>query len=70
MDERLKRAIAQHHGTHPDAIREDYEIPGDSLDRIELAMSIEFALCVEIGDADIESWRTYGDIARSLKAVA
>jgi acyl carrier protein len=63
--ERLQSIVAEQLGVEPDQVVRDAEfvadLNADSLDMVELVMSLEEEFGVEISDEDVESIRTVGD---------
>jgi acyl carrier protein len=65
--ERLQSIVAEQLGVEPDQVVREAEFIGDlnadSLDMVELVMSLEEEFGIEISDEDVESIRTVGDAA-------
>lgn len=63
--ERLQSIVAEQLGVEADQVVRDAEfvadLNADSLDMVELVMSLEEEFGVEISDEDVESIRTVGD---------
>jgi acyl carrier protein len=63
--ERLQSIVAEQLGVEPDQVVRDAEfiadLNADSLDMVELVMSLEEEFGVEISDEDVEGIRTVGD---------
>lgn len=63
--ERLQSIVAEQLGVEPDQVVREAEfvadLNADSLDMVELVMSLEEEFSVEISDEDVESIRTVGD---------
>ncbi len=63
--ERLQSIVAEQLGVEPDQVVREAEfvadLNADSLDMVELVMSLEEEFGVEISDEDVESIRTVGD---------
>lgn len=71
IDERLKRIISEQLGVEesqvtPNASFEE-DLNADSLDLVELIMSLEEEFGVEISEADAENIRTVGDAQEYIK---
>ena len=70
---RVKMIIAKHLGMNEDAItmsssfRDD--LGADSLDMVEISMSVEEEFDVEISDADAETLGTVGDFINFLNEI-
>lgn len=63
--ERLQSIVAEQLGVEPDQVVREAEfvadLNADSLDMVELVMSLEEEFGVEISDEDVETIRTVGD---------
>lgn len=63
--ERLQGIVAEQLGVEPDQVTRDAEfvqdLNADSLDMVELVMSLEEEFGVEISDEEVENIRTVGD---------
>lgn len=63
--ERLQGIVAEQLGVEPDQVTRDAEfvqdLNADSLDMVELVMSLEEEFGVEISDDEVENIRTVGD---------
>lgn len=63
--ERLQSIVAEQLGVEPDQVVREAEfvadLNADSLDMVELVMSLEEEFGIEISDEDVESIRTVGD---------
>lgn len=63
--ERLQSIVAEQLGVEPDQVVREAEfvqdLNADSLDMVELVMSLEEEFGVEISDDDVENLRTVGD---------
>ena len=63
--ERLQGIVAEQLGVEPDQVQRDAEfvqdLNADSLDMVELVMSLEEEFGVEISDEEVENIRTVGD---------
>lgn len=63
--ERLQGIVAEQLGVEPDQVKRDAEfiqdLNADSLDMVELVMSLEEEFGVEISDDEVENIRTVGD---------
>ena len=71
MDERLKRIISEQLGVDesqvtPNASFEE-DLNADSLDLVELIMSLEEEFGVEISEEDAEKIRTVGDASEYIR---
>ena len=62
---RLRRIVADHLEVDPDKVTEKAsfidDLGADSLDTIELLMAAEEEFDIELGDAEVEQCRTFGD---------
>ena len=63
--DRLKKIVVEQLGVDEDEVRPDAsfvdDLNADSLDLVELIMSLEEEFGTEISDADVEKIRTVGD---------
>lgn len=64
--ERLQSIVAEQLGVEPDQVVREAEfvqdLNADSLDMVELVMSLEEEFGVEISDDEVENLRTVGDV--------
>lgn len=71
MYERLQSIVAEQLGVEPDQVVREAEfvqdLNADSLDMVELVMSLEEEFGVEISDDDVENIRTVGDAVEYIK---
>ena len=74
MIERIKEAIAKQLRMSPDEIADDAaileDLGADSLDVVEMLMTLEDEMSITIPDDDVASLRTVKDIADYLENVA
>ena len=70
--EKLKEILAEQLEANPDIITPQTDIAGelgaDSLDVVELAMSVEDEFNVIIPDEEIENLKTVGDVVEFIQA--
>ena len=66
LNEKLRGLMAEQLGVEPGEIKPDSNIledlGADSLDVVEMVMTIEDAFDIEIEDSDVEAMRTVADI--------
>ena len=71
IEEKVKRIIRDKLKIDPSEIVSEAklrdDLGADSLDAIELIMSIEYEFEIEIPDEDAEKWFTVGDLAKYLE---
>lgn len=71
MYERLQSIVAEQLGVEPDQVVREAEfvqdLNADSLDMVELVMSLEEEFGVEISDDDVENIRTVGDAVEYIE---
>lgn len=64
--------IADHIGF--DAVTDDQHIGNDlaidSLDRVDLALTLEQEFDIKIDDAALEEWQTVGDVVKTVEKLA
>ena len=64
--ERLQGLVAEQLGVEPDQVTTEAEfiqdLNADSLDMVELVMSLEEEFGIEISDEEVENIRTVGDV--------
>jgi acyl carrier protein len=68
----VHKIIAENIGVELDRVADEaklFDLGADSLDIIELAMTIEQELGVELREDCEADWRTVGDVVRSVEAV-
>ena len=69
--ERLQSIVAEQLGVEPDQVVKDAEfvqdLNADSLDMVELVMSLEEEFGVEISDDEVENIRTVGDAVEYIE---
>lgn len=69
--EKIKKIISEQFGISEDDITEDTvlleDLDADSLDLIDLAMSLEDAFEVEVPDEELENFKTVGDIVKYIE---
>lgn len=72
VNERLRALVCDQLGVAPDDLAEDANIlddlGADSLDVVELVMSIEEVFEIEIADEEAETLRTLGDVERFVNS--
>ena len=68
--EKIKGIISEQFGISVDDITEDTvlmeDLDADSLDLIDLAMSLEDCFEVEVPDEELEAFKTVGDIVKYI----
>ena len=71
LRETCTRIVCENIGTHPDQVNDAAslrdDLGADSLDCVELLMSIEEAFGIAIPDEDMEGADTFGDMIEYLK---
>lgn len=69
--EKIKKIISEQFAISEDDITEDTvlleDLDADSLDLIDLAMSLEDCFEVEVPDEELESFKTVGDIVKYIE---
>lgn len=69
--EKIKKIISEQFAIHEDDITEDTvlleDLDADSLDLIDLAMSLEDCFEVEVPDEELENFKTVGDIVKYIE---
>lgn len=69
---RLVASVAETLGVAPDRITDAATIYGDlgadSLDIVELLMTVEEAFGIELADATVDEVKTFGDLLRTVEA--
>ena len=69
--EKIKSIISEQFGISEDDITADTvlmeDLDADSLDLIDLAMSLEDCFEVEVPDEELESFKTVGDIVKYIE---
>ncbi len=69
--EKIKKIISEQFAIHEDGITEDTvlleDLDADSLDLIDLAMSLEDCFEVEVPDEELENFKTVGDIVKYIE---
>lgn len=74
MFEKLKSLLVEDLSVNPDDVRPDAELIGDlgvnSLELADLVLQCEEKFDIEIGDDDIRSFVTVGDVVDYLERVA
>ncbi len=69
--EKIKKIISEQFGISEDDITEDTvlmeDLDADSLDLIDLAMSLEDCFEVEVPDEELENFKTVGDIVKFVE---
>ncbi len=68
LEQQVRNIVAEQLGVDPSEVRPDASIlddlGADSLDVVEMVMSLEEAFDIEVPDADVEEMRTISDIER------
>lgn len=70
MEDRLKKIVAEHLGVEADEITATStlaDLGADSLDYIEICMSVEDAFDIEIGDDQAEQIEKFGDLLKVVQ---
>ena len=74
IEAKILSIVAQQLGVEPDEVTPDANIlddlGADSLDVVELVMSLEEAFDIEVPDDDVEEMRTVSDIQRYVTKAA
>ncbi|MBP3329629.1 MAG: acyl carrier protein [Clostridia bacterium] len=69
--EKIKKIISEQFALSEDDITEDTvimeDLDADSLDLIDLAMSLEDCFEVEVPDEELENFKTVGDIVKYIE---
>ncbi|MBE6783190.1 MAG: acyl carrier protein [Ruminococcaceae bacterium] len=69
--EKIKKIISEQFAISEDEISEDTvlmeDLDADSLDLIDLAMSLEDCFEVEVPDEELENFKTVGDIVKFVE---
>ena len=72
IEDRVKDCVIETLGVNPEQVTSAAhlieDLGADSLDQVEVVMSLEEEFGVEIGDEDAEKLLTVGDISRWLEA--
>ena len=67
-----RRLIADHLGF--DVVTDDQNLVADlaldSLDRVDLTVTLEQEFDIKIDDAALEGWQTVGDVVKTVEALA
>ncbi len=68
LEQQVRNIVAEQLGVDPSEVRPDASIlddlGADSLDVVEMVMSLEEAFDIEVPDEDVEEMRTVSDIER------
>ena len=75
LEQQVRNIVAEQLGVDPSEVRPDASIlddlGADSLDVVEMVISLEEAFDIEVPDSDVEEMRTVSDIERYVtRAVA
>jgi len=72
VEQRLKECIASQMGVHPEDLKPTTnfieDLGADSLDLVEIVMTVEEELDVSISDQEAEKISTFGELVEYIKA--